>query len=69
MTAAPDGIHRVRVETRLLRDAREAFLASTTREVQAIGAIDERELEAPGEITAAAAAAFAAHRDELLAAA
>jgi len=46
--------------------AREAFLASTIREVQPVAAIDELELPAPGEVTAAAAAAFAAHRDELL---
>jgi branched-chain amino acid aminotransferase len=48
--------------------AREAFLASTTREVQAVGAVDDFELPAaPGAVTTAAAAAFAAHRDELLA--
>jgi branched-chain amino acid aminotransferase len=32
--------------------ADEAFLASTTREVQAISAIDDRSLEAPGPVTA-----------------
>jgi branched-chain amino acid aminotransferase len=48
--------------------AREAFLASTTREVQPVGAVDDCELPlAPGEVTRAAAAAFAARRDELLA--
>jgi branched-chain amino acid aminotransferase len=37
----------------------EAFLASTTREVQGVSAIDGRALPAaPGELTAAAAAAF-----------
>jgi len=47
--------------------AREAFLASTTREVQPVAAIDDTELPAaPGEVTEAAAAAFVAHRDELL---
>ena len=50
----------------LKASAREAFLASTTREVQPVAAIDDRELAAPGPVTAAAAAAFAAHRDELL---
>ncbi len=44
----------------------EAFLASTTREVQGVAAIDDRRLDAPGELTRAAAAAFAAHREELL---
>jgi branched-subunit amino acid aminotransferase/4-amino-4-deoxychorismate lyase len=50
-----------------LRGAREAFLASTTREVQPVVAIDGRELPAaPGPLTDAAADAFAAHmRDEL----
>jgi branched-chain amino acid aminotransferase len=47
--------------------AREAFLASTTREVQPIAAVDGFELpQAPGELTRVAADAFAAHRDELL---
>jgi len=35
-----------------LLDADEAFLASTTREVQAISAVDERTFDAPGPITA-----------------
>jgi branched-chain amino acid aminotransferase len=53
-----------------LRGAREAFLASTTREVQAVAAIDDVVLPAaPGEATRAAATAFATHRDALLAAA
>lgn len=43
-----------------LRAAREAFLASTTREVQAVSTIDGAELpEAPGERTTEAAEAFA----------
>jgi branched-chain amino acid aminotransferase len=53
-----------------LGGAREAFLASTTREVQPVAAIDDLELPAaPGEVTRAAAAAFAARRDDLLRAA
>jgi branched-chain amino acid aminotransferase len=44
-----------------LRAAREAFLASTTREIQAVAAIDGRRLEgAPGPRTREAQAAFAA---------
>ncbi|HET7053639.1 MAG TPA: aminotransferase class IV [Solirubrobacterales bacterium] len=44
-----------------LRAAHEAFLASTTREVQAVAAIDGRELpEAPGPRTREAQEAFAA---------
>jgi branched-chain amino acid aminotransferase len=53
----------------LRAEASEALLASTTREVQSIAAIDDLELAAPGEVTRAAAAAFAAHREELLRAA
>jgi len=42
-----------------LRDADEAFLTSTTREVQPIAEVDERALPAvPGPVTAALAAAF-----------
>jgi branched-subunit amino acid aminotransferase/4-amino-4-deoxychorismate lyase len=45
-----------------LRGAREAFLASTTREVQAVARIDDDALPAaPGPLTQAAATAFAAH--------
>jgi branched-chain amino acid aminotransferase len=44
-----------------LRAAQEAFLASTTREIQAVAAIDGRELvEAPGPRTREAQRAFAA---------
>ena len=44
-----------------LRGAHEAFLASTTREIQAVAAIDGRALpEAPGPRTREAQAAFAA---------
>lgn len=50
-----------------LRDAREAFLASTTREVQAIAQIEGSEMgEAPGEHTRAAARAFRRHVEEEL---
>lgn len=50
-----------------LSGAREAFLASTTREVQPIARIDQEDLPAvPGPLTQAAAEAFAAHvRDAL----
>jgi branched-chain amino acid aminotransferase len=41
-----------------LLGASEAFLASTTREVQAISRVDERELEAPGALTRGAQEAF-----------
>lgn len=41
--------------------ASEAFLASTTREVQPIARVEDRELRAPGERTREVAAAFRAH--------
>ncbi len=41
-----------------LLGAREAFLASTVREIQPVSAIDERELEAPGTRTLEAEEAF-----------
>jgi len=43
-----------------IKEAREAFLASTTREVQPVGAIEEREFAGPGEVTAKAAAVLRA---------
>lgn len=52
-----------------LRGAREAFIASTTREVQAVTAIDDLVLPLhPGPLTAAAVAAFRAHVDARVAA-
>jgi branched-chain amino acid aminotransferase len=50
-----------------VQDAQEAFLASTTREVQPIAAIEERDLPAaPGERTREAAQALRGHiEDEL----
>jgi branched-chain amino acid aminotransferase len=45
---------------------REAFLASTTREVQPVAAIEDTALEAPGEQTRAAAAALRAHIERAL---
>jgi branched-subunit amino acid aminotransferase/4-amino-4-deoxychorismate lyase len=50
-----------------IRDAVEAFLASTTREVQAVAAIEDGELPgAPGERTRAAAQALRSHIEEEL---
>jgi branched-chain amino acid aminotransferase len=48
-----------------VQGAQEAFLASTTREVQPVSAIEDREFE-PGERTRAAAQALRTHiEDEL----
>jgi branched-chain amino acid aminotransferase len=51
-----------------LLGAREAFLASTTREVHGVSRIDEVELDAPGPLTRAAQEAFARVVDRELAA-
>ena len=52
-----------------LLGAREAFLASTTREVQPVGGIEDRVLEGEGEHTRAARAAVRARIEQELAAA
>ncbi len=44
--------------------ADEVFLASTTRDVQAVHRVDDRELPAPGPVTAQAAKVFAARAAE-----
>jgi branched-chain amino acid aminotransferase len=49
-----------------LLGAPEAFLASTTREVQPVAAIEDQELGAPGEATRAAAAAVRSHIEAAL---
>ena len=49
-----------------LLGAREVFLASTTREVQPVAAIEDREFTQPGEVTREAAAAFRAHVERAL---
>ncbi len=49
-----------------LLGAREAFLASTVREVQSVAAVEEREFEETGEVTRKAAAAFRAHVEAAL---
>jgi branched-subunit amino acid aminotransferase/4-amino-4-deoxychorismate lyase len=50
-----------------LLDAQEAFIASTTREIHSISAIEEREFPETGEVTRKAAAVFRAHVESLLA--
>jgi branched-chain amino acid aminotransferase len=66
LSLLPDACEEV-VTADSLGRAREAFLASTTREVQAIARVDDVVLpESPGPLTDAAARAFSAHvRDEL----
>src|SRR5262245_35927722 len=48
----------------LLAEAGEVFLTSTTRDVQPVHRVDERELSAPGEVTAAVAKTFAERTGE-----
>jgi len=50
----------------LTEQAREAFLASTTREVQSVAAIEEREFAETGEVTRKAAGALRAHIESTL---
>jgi branched-chain amino acid aminotransferase len=50
----------------VVEGASEVFLASTTRDVQAVAAWDRRELPAPGPITREAAAMWAEREPELL---
>jgi branched-chain amino acid aminotransferase len=49
-----------------LHAASEAFLASTTREVQAVGMVEHVELPCPGEVTQAAAQVLRNHIEEEL---
>jgi branched-subunit amino acid aminotransferase/4-amino-4-deoxychorismate lyase len=49
-----------------LLEAAEAFVASSIREVQPVGRIEDREFGEPGDRTRAAAAAFRAHVEEEL---
>ena len=54
-------VDEITLPVEALADADEAFLTSSTRDVQAIGRVDGRELgAAPGAVTSAAAEAFAA---------
>jgi branched-chain amino acid aminotransferase len=50
----------------VLADASEAFLASTTRDIQAIARWDDRELEAPGPVTTEARKVWHEREAELL---
>jgi branched-chain amino acid aminotransferase len=64
-------MHLLEVEERVitaeqLLEVREAFVASTAREVHPVAAIEDREFEQVGEVTRKAAGAFSAHIDQLL---
>ncbi|MFC4786219.1 aminotransferase class IV [Nocardioides sp. MAHUQ-72] len=49
-----------------VREASEVFLVSTTRDVQGVSAWDDRELPAPGPVTAEVAAVWSKRESELL---
>ena len=53
-------VHETAVTEDEIKQAREAFLASTTREVQPVGAIEDREFGPGGEVTDKAASALRA---------
>lgn len=48
----------------IVRDADEVFLTGTTRDVHPVAAVDERELDAPGPVTARLAEIFAQRASE-----
>ncbi len=50
---------------RVLAEADEVFLTSSTRDVQAVHAVDDRRLD-PGPVTAAIAAVFADRAAQLV---
>jgi branched-subunit amino acid aminotransferase/4-amino-4-deoxychorismate lyase len=54
-------VREASLTTEELLQAEEAFLCSTTREVQPVAAVEERDFGEPGERTLAAAAAFRDH--------
>ncbi|MFI9272645.1 aminotransferase class IV [Kitasatospora sp. NPDC052896] len=54
------GAEEVDLPYEVLREADEVFLTSSLRDVQAVSRIDDRELPAPGPVTAKAMALFAA---------
>jgi branched-chain amino acid aminotransferase len=53
------GAKEVELPESALEAADEVFLASSTRDVQPVGAVDHRSYAAPGRITSEAAAMFA----------
>jgi branched-chain amino acid aminotransferase len=65
LEANPDAVEEA-LPFEVLQTAEEVFLTSSTREVQAVHRIDDRELPAPRPGTAAAAARFTELRDRLI---
>lgn len=61
-----DGVVEMDEPVEVLASADEIFLASTTRDVQAVHRCDERDFEAPGPLTVAAQAIWAKREAEAL---
>jgi branched-chain amino acid aminotransferase len=59
-------VHEEAVTKEEILGAREAFIASTSREVQSVAAIEDTEFPETGEVTRKAAAAMRAHIDSVL---
>ena len=57
-------VHERDVPVEVLAEADEVFLASTTRDVQAVHRVDERDVAAPGPVTAQVAKMFAQRSEE-----
>lgn len=58
-------VREVTLPLDILTTADEVFITSTTRDVQAISRVDQRNLTAPGPVTAAVAQAFKQHAADL----
>lgn len=63
--AAGIPVHEKTMPLEILRTADEVFITSSTRDVQAVSRVDDRELPAPGPVTVRAARAFADHAPTL----
>ncbi len=63
--AAGIPVHEKTLPLDILQTADEVFITSSTRDVQAVSRVDDRELAAPGPVTVRAAEAFAEHAPQL----
>lgn len=58
-------VHEKAMPLSILQAADEVFITSSTRDVQAVARVDDRELPAPGPVTTSTARAFAEHAPSL----
>ncbi|GAB3584424.1 aminotransferase class IV [Calidifontibacter terrae] len=63
--AAGIPVHEKTLPLNILQTADEVFITSSTRDVQAVSRVDDRELSAPGPVTVRTARAFADHAPHL----